>query len=188
MASISSSCCCCQHVTIQYSQVPSATPAIANFVQDYNIFLCTLAKITLITVSSRKKMRWKKTQRMCKWCLLDCDQKDINKPTQRIEMLLTDYTKWTMLPFWGLDFCCCYCLEVFFYLLLGLSQMRNSMFWHFFYRTGQKIRFMKMWIKAGFRLEEYFLLHLIIKQKTLFCVYVYWNCIFKEINLKPLVG
>lgn len=61
MASISSSCCCWQHVTTWYSQTSStASPIIANFVQDYNIFLCSLATIILITVSSRKKMKWKK--------------------------------------------------------------------------------------------------------------------------------
>lgn len=62
VASISSSCCW-QHVTTWYSQSSStASPIIANFVQDYNIFLCSLATIILITVSSRKKMKWKNTE------------------------------------------------------------------------------------------------------------------------------
>lgn len=67
MASVSSSCCCWQHVTTWYFQIPStASPLTANFVRDYNTVLCSLATIILVTVSSRKKMKLKK-HRMCKW-------------------------------------------------------------------------------------------------------------------------
>lgn len=116
---------------------------------------------------------------MCKWGLLDCDQKDINKPTQRIEMLLTDYTEWTMLLFWGWV-SLLLVLFSFCYVLLGLSRMRNSIFCHFLIELGKEIMFTKIWTKAVFTLEEYFLLYLTIEQKTLFCVYVYWKCIFKK--------
>lgn len=61
MASVSSSCCCWQHVTTWYFQIPStASPLTANFVRDYNTVLCSLATIILVTVSSRKKMKLKK--------------------------------------------------------------------------------------------------------------------------------
>lgn len=52
-----------------------------------------------------------------------------------------------------------------------------------FFIELDKVMFMKIWIKALFRLEEYFLLYRKIEQENTLCEHIYSNCVFHHIFL-----